>query len=869
VRVGINTGLVAVGEVGSDLRMEYTAMGDAVNLAARMESAAEPGTVLITENTHQLIHRSFETEDLGPMRVKGKAEEVNVFRVLRAKRERTAVHEIDATYSPMVGRDSELQRLKDALDDLQTGRGGTFAIAGEPGLGKSRLVAETRRFVPEDVAWVEGRCLSYTEDMSYWVARDILRGLVHLDGEREPTDIGPALRESVDRLFGEKGPDEENREFTGQPEHVYACLARLLDVQLDDAVEDQIRELEPEDLRRQMLHTFCEYIRTCAHAKPLVLVWEDLHWIDPSSLELVEALTPISLEAPLLLLNVFRNDGAISQYHKRMMAKKDNRYETIEILPLDRDQSSQLVGNLLKDTAIADAALNAILDSTEGNAFFLEEVLRSLLDSGAVGAETDQAVISQQIKDLQIPTTLHGAIMSRLDRLQPPDKRTLQTASVIGRVFQRGVLSHTVDKDLAGRQLARSLKQLCRREFIHNFPARGGKGRSTDRSARSGDWKTTTSGIFERKPEYSSAQPLPLEPEYSFKHAMTAEVTYDSLLRSQRRELHKRTGSAIESLYPDSRDELAPLLAYHFENAKEYEKAFDYLVLTARRAAQIYANQEAITWYLRALAVADEAWGGPTPEPSHENEVAVANEELGDVYYVVSQYDEAMAKYERALTRVADARHRATLNRKKAQVCEKWGKYAKATEYFKLGLDEISGSLDTAEAAHIYTGLGLAYYHQGELGEAIRLGRQALDMMKKLDNKRGIAQACNNLGVVYCKKKEWAQSLEYHRRCLSIWEELGDAYGLAASNNNLGLVAQRRGDCQEAVTHFEKSLELFERLGNQHGLARVYDNLSQVYIDQDKGEEAMAYMKKAVAILREISADKSEILPEMWQSGAW
>lgn len=353
-----------------------------------------------------------------------------------------------------------------------------------------------------------------------------------------------------------------------------------------------------------------------------------------------------------------------------------------------------------------------------------------------------------------------------------------------------------------------------------------------------------------------------LEQEYAFQHAMTQEVTYNGLLIAQRRELHRRAGEAIEALFPDRLAEQAATLAYHFEKAGVHDKAFTYLVQTAGRAARVYANQEAIGYYQRALALAQKAGVQPADlTPVHEG--------LGDVYYVVSEYQPAMEQYDIALEHVEDPHHLVRLHRKRGQVCEKWGRYDEAKACFEAGLTQIGALRDTTELARIYTGLGLVYYHRGDLDAAVELGALALDMVERSGDEWGIAQACSNLGVVYSRRGEWEQAGEFHRRCLAIWEDVGEAYGLATAHNNLGLVCRHQGEWGPAVEHYQQSLELFEKLGNRHGVARAYDNLSQVYMDQGEQEQAMEYLTKAVTILAEIGADEAEILPEMWRSGAW
>jgi len=819
VRVGINTGLVVVGEVGADLRVEYTAMGDAVNLAARMESNAEPGTVMITENTRRLLQDAFETEDVGLIPVKGKSEPVHVCRVVRARRKPD--FETAHAHSPLVGRDAEMSRLLDAIHDLRSGRGSALSIVAETGLGKSRLISEARGARSEEETWGEGRGASYTAEIGYWVAAEVLRGLLGVDLADDPAVVDEALRESLE------GIDDAGE--------LYTPLARILNLPVDRAAQGGPADETAQ--RRRMTLTFCEYIERLSSARPVVLVWENLHWADPHSLDILESLVALAEHSPLLLLSTYRpEDGVMHALETRLRERHGERFEVLRLRPLDRHDSVELVHNLVDGKTIPEDVLRVITEGSEGNAFFLEEILRSLLETNLLVVEEDRVVASPGFESVDIPTTVHGAIMSRVDQLFPRDKRTLQTASVIGRAFPQSVLTRVAGDDIGHDHVADSIGTLQQRDFLH-------EGEEVETSTD----------------EESQRSPLD-ESVYVFRHSMTAEVVYSSMLKSQRKRLHERTGRAIEKLFPDRVEDVSPLLAFHFEKSDAADKAFEYIVLAARRAAGVYANAEAIGRYTRALEYAESA---------PDDAIAAAREGLGDVYYLTSDYASAMEQYERAFDLVDDSARRVTLNRKRGQLCEKWGRYDEAERYFETALGELRHPVDAKEAAHVYNGLGMAFYHRESFDDAVDHLKLAADMMTTIGNDAGLAEACNNLGVVFCRKREWDTAVEHLSKSLSIWQGLRDSYGLAASHNNMGLVYHRRGDADRAASHFETSLGLFERVGNLHGLARTYDNLSHVYMDAGEREQAMDYVKKSVAILAKISVDRQEMSPEMWQSGEW
>jgi len=845
VRVGINTGLVVVGEVGADLRVEYTAMGDAVNLAARMESAAEPGSVLITDNTKRLVDNVFETEDLGRIQVKGKTDPVQVYRLAGQDDVKAPAKHKSSLQSPLVGREHELAFLRDAIETLGKRTGAAVSIEGETGLGKTRLVAEARRSLPDAVSWVEGWCSSYTSTISYWIIRDIMRGLLGVELLSSPDDVEAALRKNLKQLHAEVGEADEE---------AYPYLARLMDLPPGEATERE--RAGADEMRRRISRAFCRYVRLVARVQPIVLACENLHWADPYSLEILEALLPVIDQEPLLLLMTFRpGDEAAGELLNRTGRSHVDRCTALRLEPLDRHESVSILQNLVDGKKVPEEVLRVVLGVAEGNAFFLVEVFRALIEAGVVIVDDNAVGVSANIDRFDIPTTVHGAIMSRVDRLMPRDKRTLQTASVIGRAFPQTILSRVMGGDTD--QLEESLEELQRRDFVRERPIlEPAEGSAT--AAGSGGGKR---GSFGRSRHESTLHRIVLdESVYIFNHSMTAEVVYDSLLKSQRKEFHGRAGLAFEKLFANRLAEAAGLLAYHFELGDVADKAFAYMVKAARRAARVYAGREAVDRYRRALefgtAVSDSA-------------LAETHEELGDVHLVMSEYAAAMEQFDAALKATEDRSRFVTLNRKKGQLCEKWGKYEEAKGYFETALENLRGQTDKAETAFIYSGLGMVLYHSGELDDAVDQVKLARKMLSTLGNEPGVAEACNNLGVIYCKKGDWGAAVDHLDESLSIWENIRDSYGLAASHNNLGLVFHRQGDLDRSVTHFQRSLELFDQIGNLHGLARTYDNLGQVYLDKDEQDKAMEYVKKAVAILAEISVDKAGIVPEMWQSGMW
>lgn len=447
MRVGLNTGLVVVGNIGSDLHMEYLAVGDTVNLAARMQSAADADTILISENTHRLASSLFEFEDRGKISVKGKAEPIHVFRVLEERKGAVRTRGIAGLNSPMVGRQREFSTLTHVIADVRAGRGSIIAIIGEAGLGKSRLVAEWRRasLAPAegapagpDILWVEGRCLSYASSIAHHLSTDILRALIGVPVGSSEEETHAALRKNLETLFGAEMKD------------VYPFLGHLLGLKLEEEMEARVKYLDGPALQAQYIAAYKRFLQALAKSAPLVVVCEDVHWADPSSVELGSQIVPMAANSPIVFVFVTRADKdapgwkLVAQAHEVAGVGATELY----LAPLSESDSQQLVSNLLEVEALPENLRQMILAKAEGNPFFVEEVIRMLIDRGGIArdAATGKWTVTREIQNIEIPDTLQGVLTARIDRLSEDAKRVLQIASVIGRKFPVKVLEKVLEQ---------------------------------------------------------------------------------------------------------------------------------------------------------------------------------------------------------------------------------------------------------------------------------------------------------------------------------------------------------------------------------------------------------------------------------------
>ncbi len=552
LRVGINTGTAVLAFVGDAVKTEYTAMGDAANIAARLQSLAEPGTVLISADTYRLVHGLFDFRPLGAIELKGKQATVEGYEVLGAKVVPESLRGLAGLTSPLVGRQKEFDLLLDKLGDLRSGRGSAVTVIGEAGLGKSRLLAELKHAsdASDDTpTWVEGRAISYGQSIPYYPWRQLGRQLI---GASDP-DSAATVRDKLD-----------------------AFVTRLHLRPLDVPLYQTILAVDTEDSRRALAAlsgdavangvagAIVNAIKAAIHegggTRPLVIVLDDLHWSDSATLELIAQVATLAAFEPLMLVCVLRPDRRAPSWQlvDRMQASLGSSFARVDLEPLGPSASRELLGNLLHVEDLPESIRAQILERSEGNPFYLEEVLRSLIDAGQVVREDGHWRATQAIIDAVIPETLAGVLSARIDRLPEMTKRVAQTASVIGRAFQHRVLEYVCREAVPAERIEHVEPHLATLSYEQLVRERA------------------------REPER----------EFIFKHALTCEAAYGLLLRGRRRDLHLRTGNALEALFAERRDEFAGMLAHHFTEAEDLPRALDYAQRAASNARRLFAVRE-------------------------------------------------------------------------------------------------------------------------------------------------------------------------------------------------------------------------------------------------------------------------------------
>jgi class 3 adenylate cyclase len=560
VRVGINTGSVVVGDVGSAALTELTAMGDAVNIAARMQSTAAPGTVQISAETYRHVSHQFETAPLGRIELKGKAEPVAAYQIVGLRADPIRFREIRDVAAPLVGRDREIEILKDAIDAVQTGRGQLICIVGEAGLGKSRLLSEAHDYwirTQPDHHWETLSGVPFDSARPFGLFQNYARSMFGVD----LNDANETIHRKVqDRYIS-----------MGAPAEAWAMCAvameRVIAAKVLHEAKDYPGEAIKDDIHQNMLPAF----KQTAEEGPLVVVIDDLHWSDEASVDLLIDTMRLVEDAPILMICAFRPERQSPAWKVKVAAETNypHRYSEIVLRQLDAGAADQLVAALLNIDDLPDELSALITRKTEGNPYFIEEVVRTLIEQGALKEVEGRLAWNREVQfsDIKIPDTLQALLMARMDRLDREARLTMQMASVIGRQFYYRILLAISDSAMG---VDKHLRALERVELLREAG---------------------------RKPEL----------EYIFKHELARDAAYATILNRKRREFHKRVAEAMEQIFSERIEDHAHRLGQHFELAGEDSRASHFYEIAGDAAVAIGAEIEAETQFQRAIAAARRA----------------------------------------------------------------------------------------------------------------------------------------------------------------------------------------------------------------------------------------------------------------------
>lgn len=772
--VGINSGEVVVKSFGDSNRADYSALGDAVNLASRLQGKANRGEVLVSKAIWARTRSLFEWVDVAPFTVKGKSEPITAF-IAAAASERFAkevqlrerVEMVD-----YVGRTTELETLLGNWRTVQRGRRRVVKVVGEAGVGKSRLVYEffkrARESSDAEIRRFTGRCLSFGQHMAMLPIIEMVKEVADI----KEGDTAPTVTEKLAKCVDDLATKAKNTLTTAEQRHLLDALEFLLALR---QTSSPLMKLTPRDRQRALFESIQTLVGLIARQGPFIIVLEDLHWADEQSIALIDHLlstdppdTPVlvMILARPVLAHQFPNEDNITRIH---------------LSELDEEESAELLRRLCRLHELPVDLEQQILAKTEGNPFYVEEIVLNLQEAGILVREGESWVFAKDLKRVDIPETVQGVILARVDRLETQVRRLLQCASVIGTSFRQRVLTQVAE---IREKFEEMLTELVDIEFIFEKTA------------------------------------LP-ELTYLFKHIVTQEVVYGTLLRRRRSAFHGRVAEAIEALYHDRLDEHIELLAHHWYLSENLPKARHALWEAGQKCQRMYANEAAIDFYEKLLKTLEK---GEMDEVERLRMRSETLRELGMLHMIIGKMHIAAKRLHESIE-VADS-HRD---------CD-------------------------AIRARALMNLGQVLRIMGELADARQALTSASELFAQFGNDVSVRSCIQSLGVIAQVQGDYDTALGHYQAYLKgLDKEDGTIDRAYRAHSNIGIVQMLRGNTRGAKTHLSEALALAEEQTDRRGRSEATYNLGLVFIREGHYDNAKAHLVEAHRLAHEIGYQRVQL----------
>jgi class 3 adenylate cyclase/predicted ATPase len=821
MRIGINTGEVVVRSIRKeDLHTDYIPVGRSTNIAARMEQLAAPGSILVSEQTHKLTAGYFEFKPLGKTQVKGIEAPLNVYEVIGAGPLRTRLQVAARRgLTRFVGRYVEMEQLRGALEQAKAGRGQIVGVMGEPGVGKSRLFYEFKLTSLSGCLVLEAFSVSYGKASPYLPIIELLKTYFQIqlqDDERTRREkvIGKVL--GLDRSLEDTLP------------YLFSLLG------IEDP-QSSLQQMDPQIRRRRTFDALKRLFLRESLNQPLILIFEDLHWIDTETQGFLDTLSEGVASARILLLTNYRPE------YRHEWGQK-TYYTQLRLAPLGKEEAEELLTFLLGNDTSLKALKQLILDKTEGTPFFMEEVVQTLAEEGVLIGERGHYQITHHAPTVHVPTTVQGVLTARIDRLALAEKAFLHQVAVIGREFPLSLVRKVIPQP--EEELYHLLSSLQSKEFLYEQPA------------------------------------FP-EPDYIFKHALTQEVAYGTVLQDRRRALHERTAQAIESLYGTKLEDHYSELAHHYNRSGNIQKAVEYLHLAGQQAAQRSANTEAVALLTEAVALVHRL---PTT-PAHAQQELTLQTTLGPLLIAAKGY--GAPETERAYTRAYELCQQVGETSQLFPIL--WGlqqlyvsrpDYRRAREYGEQMLSLAQRLQDSSLLLWAYRGLGEVSFCLGEFPAAKAYGENSVALYDPQQRRAqtlvyGEDPAMANLAFYSMSLFLLGypdRALQKSREVLTMARELAHSNSIGIASLFTAWVHSHRREHKEAREHAEAMIGLATEQGLPFWLALGTMARGGALVEQGEGEAGIAQIHQGLAAFRASGAEETQtyslaLLAEAYRKG--
>lgn len=825
-QIGISQGRVWAGACGSPLRRTYAAMGNEVNMAARLMSRAEPGQIMVSQRVADATNKLYDLTPLGKITVKGRQEAVPVY-VVEDKRPVSPSAASSLFPDPLVGREETLAFLGQIVATAATGSGQIVELTGPAGIGKSHLAAVFAEQASQQ-NWLiaSGACQSISQDSAYYPWQQLFRTLLVLENEPAAGESQPAFaaRQAahLTEIVGNTNQDWLVR---------LPLLGDLLGLPLAD--NPTTAALEPRLRQRALFALVAEIVERWSQTLPLFFLIEDAHWMDEASIGLSQALSYAIARLPILIIFVHRPptgsenagpafpDFSALPYHHHL-----------HLGELPAAGIAALVANRLQGRP-SNLTLAFIQAKAQGNPFFAAELVDSLLESGQLAQQDNgewwlsktvfealrhnnclvknrqgQWLLAENAPlsavDLGLPASIQGSVLSRIDRLPESHKLTLKVASVVGRVFPLDLLVASHPNQPDNEQVRSQVAEIEDREFVRQERSQGQQA-----------------------------------PTYQFKHNITQEVAYETLLFTQRRQLHQAVGRALEATLSDEIQQIA----YHSYIGEDWERAFHYQSLAGQEAQQHFANQEAIDHYRKALNSATQL----SPFGIGAEQLKI-HTRLGELFITTSQYEAAQEHLNQALELARQQRDReaeARACRWYARLHENRGEYQPALEWVRKGMLALV-SQETAEVAELLLIAGLINTRQGDYDNAATLCEHSRRIGYQLGDLSVLARAYNLMGIIARLRGQNTKVIEHFQQAHDLYQHAGNIHGQALAQNQIATAHFDVGQWQEADQYYRQAGDIFARIGDVYRRILIDNNLGGIALNQGRLDDALAYYQSAL-----------------------